>query len=370
MRNDWKDDELPQWLDPDLDWPDEYKTESAPAQPEPPKSQAPRKETPRPAPRAAQRQQPVRRAARPAEEPVRRATPASERPQRQVSPQPRDTRESYESARQKSRRSGGGTNKLLIVLIVVLGLGMIFAGWRLASFLLNYHRDRSAYNDLAGAATIVLAAEETEDTGETTVSGVGGERVVSEIPLSVDWEYLRGINSSIVGWLYCPDTIINYPVVQSEDHEYYLDHGFDGNSNTSGTLFADMNSVLGIEQSNYITYGHNMKDESMFGTFKNYVDKSYYNAHPVLYYLTPNGSYRVDLICAHIVESTYDNFPGYFSTIADYQSYINQIAAEAFWVNYDAITTEHQLMTLSTCTSASGYDDARFVLHGMMVPIQ
>ena len=357
MNDDWKKDDLPDWLDTELNWLDEYTPTETPELQKRPEPQKPR-EAPRP-------QEPVRRAAQPAQRPAARHAPAPEPQTRRTPP-----RESYESTRRGERR-GGGTNKWLIILIVALGLGMIFAAWRLSSFLLNYHRDRSAYNELASSATTILA-QPTEQTEEAeVVSGsVTGGRVVSELPLSVDWEYLRGLNSDIVGWLYCPDTIINYPVVQSEDHEFYLTHGFDKNPNTSGALFADRNSVLGIEQSNYIIYGHNMKDESMFGTFKNYVNQSYYEQHPTLYYLTPNGSYRIDLICAHVVESTYDNFPGYFSNLGDYQSYINQIASEAFWINYDLITTEYQLMTLSTCTSAAGYDDARFVVHGMMVPIQ
>ena len=392
MSSDWKNDDLPEWLDMDLDWLDEFKTRSAPVRPTPEKPQEIPVSREEPGqPETPRQQESVRRAPKQEEPPaVRRVNtqrePASQqraykqeaktpskRSYKQESRTPAPAqRESYESV-QRGRRRGGGSNKILIALIVVLGLGMIFAAWRLSSFLLNYRRDRSAYNELAGNATIALAQPDEQTKESEPVSGDSsgaGVHIESEIPLSVDWEYLRGLNPDIVGWLYCPDTIINYPVVQTEDHDFYLTHGFDGNANTSGTLFADRNSVLGITQSNYIIYGHNMKDESMFGTFKNYVNKSHYDAHPTMYYLTPNGCYRIDLICAHIVESTYENFPGYFSNLGDYQSYINQIAAESFWVNYNAITTEHQLITLSTCTSAAGYDDARFVVHGMMVPIQ
>ena len=400
MSNDWKNDDLPEWLSTDLDWLDEYKPRNSPT--------GSTANTPRAAdsfelPEFPFAEEPVRRAAKQPEQPSpRRAVPktarTAERPAQEAQPNTgraytreenpnaerayeRERRErtapqrdSYESARRRGRR-GGGTSKLLIALIVVLGLGMIFAAWRLSSFLLNYRRDRSAYNELASNATfsLVQPAGQTEESEPVPTGGGGsgaGLHVESEIPLSVDWEYLRGLNSDIVGWLYCPDTIVNYPVVQTEDHDFYLTHGFDRNPNTSGTLFAEQSSVLGITQSNYIIYGHNMKDESMFGTFKNYVNKSYFDQHPTMYYLTPNGCYRIDLICAHIVESTYDNFPGYFSNMADYQSYINQIAASSFWVDYSAINTEHQLITLTTCTSAAGYDDARFVVHGMMVPIQ
>lgn len=268
------------------------------------------------------------------------------------------------------RRRGRGGGAVLIVLIVVLLLGMAFAGWQLTSIFRNYKRDRSAYEDIASHAIQPIAEqeEEPEEQPETSSDGNGG--FVSEIPLSVDWEYLRSINSDIVGWLYCPDTVINYPVVQTSDQTFYLDHGFDRNANKAGTLFADPSSVAGINQSNFIVYGHNMKDESMFGSFKNYVNKSYYEEHPVMYYLTPAGSYRIDLICAHVAESLVENLPGYFSSLTGYQSYLNSITSDAFWVDHSAVTTDLQLFSMSTCTSAVGIDDARLIVFGMMVPIQ
>ena len=159
-------------------------------------------------------------------------------------------------------------------------------------------------------------------------------------------------------------------MVQSEDHDFYLDHGFDKQPNTSGTLFADRYSSAGVVMSNFIIYGHNMKDHSMFGTLTNYTNESYYKDNPTLYYLTPNGNYRVELICAHIVESTVDNFPTLFSSTAEYQSYLNRITSSAFWVNSQAVNTNYQMITLSTCSYTSGYVDPRFLVHVILIPIE
>lgn len=283
---------------------------------------------------------------------------------RRSDPSPWD-RELKGSYQQKSRRK---SNAPLIILIVLLVAGMGFAGWRLGSILLNYHRDRSAYNSIASNAISMLADFETGDDGEED-TGDGKTHSVSEIPIAVDWNYLRTINANVVGWLYCPGTVISYPVVQTSDHDYYLNHGFDGTSNVAGTLFADRNSVSGITQSNYIIYGHNMKDNSMFGTFANYVDKSYYDSNPVLYYLTPDANYRIELLCAHTVESTADNYPTYFSSTSDYQAFLNKITSNAYWVNSGVLSTNYQLISMSTCTYTSGYNDPRFMVHGMMIPL-
>ncbi|MCD7770031.1 MAG: sortase, partial [Oscillospiraceae bacterium] len=244
---------------------------------------------------------------------------------------------SYDNRRRRQKK-----NIPLIIVAVVLALGMVIAGWQLISILLNYQRDRSAYNDLASNAISALA--ETDDGADTDTTDTDADDTDSDsyVPIIVDWEYLESINTDIVGWIYCPDTVINYPVVQTSDNEYYLKRGFNQQSNTSGTLFADVSSVMGINMCNFIVYGHNMKDGSMFGSIEGYVDQSYYEEHPVMYYLTPTETYRIDLIAAHIVESTLDNYPGYFDSTADYQTYLNQLTSASLFTTSATVSTDYQ----------------------------
>ena len=265
----------------------------------------------------------------------------------------------------RPRRGRGRSNAPLIVVLVVLGLGILIAGGKLFSIFWNYKSDRDAYSSLASSAVTASVPVSYRDAPEDDTEVVPE----SEIPIEVDWDYLRSVNSNVVGWLYCPDTVINYPVVQTRDHEFYLTHGFDDSSNTAGTLFADMDSVLGISQSHYIIYGHNMKDDSMFGTVANYVDESYYLAHPTLYYLTPTQCYRIDLFCARYVEADTENYTTYFSSTADYQAYLNNMSSSCFWLNTDVMNTDYQLFSLSTCVYPSGYVNPRLLVQGVMVPI-
>lgn len=47
------------------------------------------------------------------------------------------------------------------------------------------------------------------------------------------------INPDLVGWLTIPNTNINFPIVQCEDNDFYLDHSFEGDYDTLGTPFMD-----------------------------------------------------------------------------------------------------------------------------------
>ena len=282
-----------------------------------------------------------------------------------------DDRRRYDDPEPWRRRGGGGGSRKqsipLIILVVVLVCGVLFAGGKLLDIMLDYRRDRSAYNDLAEQALgNMTEPDATPDPNAQQGSGDGNTQSAS----SVDWEYLRSVNPDVVGWLYCPDTMINYPVVQTTDNDFYLHRSFwDKQENVSGTLFADTVCNIGSQYNNYIIYGHNMKDGSMFASLEKYVDANYYYQHPTIYFYTPLGDYRVELIAAHITESLMTNYPYYFESDWDFQNYLNDITSHSYFATNTAVSTQYQLMTLSTCDYSGGYADPRFLVHGLMIPV-
>ena len=318
------------------------------------------------------------RTARPAvEQPSRNIRPVTEQPQRTARPaaerpvQRRPARqvpvEPPRPYRPPKRRFLSKQNMPIIVLVVILMLGVLIAGGKLASILLNYQRDRSAYDKLADAAISGLAeAEATPNPDEI----IDSSQAASLAPFEIDWDYLKGVNSDVVGWLYSPNGAINYPVMQTTDNVFYLRRGFNKEDNTSGSLYANPVSTIGVIHSNYIVYGHNMKDGSMFASIEKYVDQNYYNEYPYMYFLTPGGNYRVDLIAAHIVESTLNNYPEYFQSDWDYQTYLNQITSSSYFGTSASVSGEYQLFTMSTCDYSGSFNDPRFLLHGLLIPIQ
>ena len=332
-------------------------------------SRQPRPQQPERAPARA----PRRQAYEPERQPVRQ-----QQPRRQAQGEPwRDERYARQAVAvepddyRPRRRSGRKQSIPLIIMVVILVGGILFAGGKLGSILLNYHRDRSAYNNLADEILAGLA--EPDATSEPGATPEPEEQTRSEVPITITgekWNELKGINSDIIGWLYCPNTAINYPVMQTTDNDYYLHRSYDRQPNTAGALFADYNAAIGITLSNFIVYGHNMKDGSMFATAYDYTTQEFYNQHPVMYLLTPSQNYRVELIAAHITESTLDNYPGYFQGEGDYQNYLNLITSSSFFRTNATVSSQYQLITMSTCDYSSSYNDPRFLLHGQLIPVQ
>lgn len=131
-------------------------------------------------------------------------------------------------------------------------------------------------------------------------------------PDKVDFEALWETGPDIIGWLNLPDTAVNYPVTQTDDNEYYLHHLYDGTYNKMGCLFADYENQADFSDRNTIIYGHNMRDGSIFATLNEYDEQSYFDEHPQMYLVTPDGGFICEIFTAFVAspgESGSDTSP-------------------------------------------------------------
>lgn len=90
---------------------------------------------------------------------------------------------------------------------------------------------------------------------------------------------IYALNHDLVGWICIPDTVIDYPVVQCQDSDFYLKHDFYGNDNINGQIILDTKCDPYTPSYNLIISGHHMKNGSMFGDLPLYQKKSYWEAH-------------------------------------------------------------------------------------------
>ena len=178
-------------------------------------------------------------------------------------------------------------------------------------------------------------------------------------PIAVDFENLLAENPDVIGWIYCADTPINYPVVQSADNDYYLRRGLDGQYDVGGTVFMDFRNHPGLQDLNTMIYGHNMKNDTMFGTFMNYKEQSYYEAHPVLWYLTPEKDYKLELIAGYVAADDADIYQG-CETPEELQALLQTALSVSTFQSDIEVSALSRIFTLSTCSYE--FEEARYVL--------
>ena len=176
-------------------------------------------------------------------------------------------------------------------------------------------------------------------------------------------------NPDLIGWLRIDGTDIDLPVVQTPgDNEYYLRRGFDRFYAVGGTLFLDERCSVSADAptANWLIYGHNMHDGSMFGQLVRYRDEDFYKAHPTFTFDTLYNSGTWQVVAAVDTALGADALPYYTffdaDTKLDWQHRVRAITEKAL---YDTgVMPEYgaQLLTLSTCGDTHPDTDARFAL--------
>lgn len=264
--------------------------------------------------------------------------------------------------------------RILFVLVFLLAAGtMIYSGSRIVTVLQDRRASSSANEALQEQAVVSVKKEppkiiinykknqvQTKENAET-------EPTAETVPVMVDFEYLHGINEDVAGWIYCEDTPISYPFLQSPDNNYYLYRLVDKTQNPSGSLFLDFRNRFDMSDWNSIIYGHNMQDGTMFASLNEYKKQEYYDAHPVMYLLTPEKQYKVELVAGILAraDASFYDFP------------VPEDRREAVvsgWLKASTFETKTQILpedrfvTLSTCSYE--FENARYVVIGVLREIE
>ena len=177
-------------------------------------------------------------------------------------------------------------------------------------------------------------------------------------------ESAQAMNSAYpdaVGWLYIPDTAINYPIMQGDDNDFYLHHAYDGSSLKSGSIFLDYRCENRFMNPINIVYGHNMRNGSMFAGLLKFSDSAYFVSHRYGWLSTPEAVYRVDFFsCAKA--DMYDELYDGSMLVSQWIPHI----ADSSAVFRDADFSENdRFISLSTCSYE--FENARTILTGKLV---
>lgn len=240
------------------------------------------------------------------------------------------------------------------------------SGFMLAHEIGQYKESADTYAKLSEYLT-VPDAPSVEDEGTGTAEFMPDTLAVS-FP-SVDFDKLQEEGSDVKAWLTLPNTVINYPIVQCEDNSYYLKHLYDGTANKNGCPFIDYENAPDFSDNNTIIYGHNMRDGSMFSSLREYAEQTYFDEHPHMYLMTPEGNYLVELFSAFVAspsEAGSDTSPWALDWKDDgaYTTWLTAMQERSLIENDVSVTSSDRVITLSTCTN-SGKD--RFIVMGKLV---
>lgn len=247
--------------------------------------------------------------------------------------------------RRSVRRKKNITNAILnLALVGCLGV-FLFSGWKLVTSLIEYRKGEANYESILQDVVISPGGADDKDNSQQNQSGD------ENLPV-IDWAKLKNMNDDLVGWLYIPDTVIQYPIVAGDDNDYYLTHTFDKTENACGSIFMDKGNKKDYSSDNTILHGHNMKNGTMFGSLRDFEDKSYWQSHRYIWIIRENTALKYEIFSVGITEAASDVYILEFGSEERFQNYIvNRSKLGAIYETGVNVTTRDKLLTLSTCTS-------------------
>lgn len=230
------------------------------------------------------------------------------------------------------------------LLQIAFGAAFLLSACMVGTLTVQAHREQQAFLRLEES---VAAAQEAE----------------TQNPYAA----LQAENPDFFGWLSIEGTSIHYPVMHTpQEEDYYLHHDFAGNASQSGVPFlaGDCDADCG----NYLIYGHNMNNGSMFAPLLSYAEADFGAAHPLIRFDTAAGEGTYRVLAAFYAEvypqDATEGFRYYRYTdlrdAAVFAAYLSEVEATALYDTGVSAAYGDTLLTLSTCTNRS--KTGRFVV--------
>lgn len=218
----------------------------------------------------------------------------------------------------------------------------------------------STQRSLKGAQTDIVV------TPETVVIHYDDQEII--VPDILDeYKLLYSLNKKLIGWVKIDDTYIDYPVLQTSNNDYYLNHNFDQEEDKNGSIFLDKDCSILPRTTNLILYGHHMNSGRMFGQLNKYSSEKFYEEHKYIQFDTiyEKGTYEVMFVFRSRIYNEDQVLFKYYQFInaeseMEFNSYMKEMAEMSL---YDTgVTAEYgdEILTLSTCDYYT--DNGRFVV--------
>lgn len=265
------------------------------------------------------------------------------------------------------KRENDGSKNLIYKIV----FGICIAGIVICLGLMGYKawmekKAQDSFESLLPSETESEEVTETE-TEEDILTQLG----ITIPEKNINWDELYQKNAHIYAWIYIPNTMVDYPVLQHPtDDSYYLNRNLDGSKGYPGCIYSEHQyNTKGWTDFNTLLYGHNMKNGTMFKTLHKFEDKTFFEENRYIYIYTPDHVYVYDIFGAYVYGDTHI-LAAYDSDFElRRQAYIDSLQdirdMSANFRKDVEITTDSNLLTLVTCIG--GRPNNRYLVQGVLI---
>lgn len=254
----------------------------------------------------------------------------------------------------------------LFVLICLVGLGTSLFN------IIKWKIEAKTTNNQIETAQKVVKPVEIIDNDKIEI--IEQEKVPLDDPywdyvqmnlIDVDFNDLKNINPSTIGWIQVNGTNINYPFVQTNDNKYYLNHSFNKSKNSAGWVFMDYRNNISVLDKNTIIYAHGRLDNTMFGSLKNILTSGWLN-NKNNYIVKLSTEYENNLwqvFSVYKIKTTNDYLQISFISNESFLEFTDKLIKRSDFNFNTKVNENDKILTLSTCYN----EKEKVVLHAKLI---
>lgn len=173
------------------------------------------------------------------------------------------------------------------------------------------------------------------------------------------------IQGVMAAWLTIEDTKIDYPVMQGEDNNEYLNKDPYGNYSLAGSIFLDSRNASDFTDPYSLIYGHHMEGEAMFGSLHSYLEEDYYQEHRKAELIVEDTVY--DLLIFAVLDTDSTQKEIFAVTEHELSTVLSFIKEEALYCDSEVLERagdDLRIVAMSTCKAPDSVD--RVVVVGIL----
>ena len=251
------------------------------------------------------------------------------------------------------------------VLLGLLLIPVVFSAKKIYSWYRDNSNIKKIMDDIDQEVEYTEDNENTELVNKPTDKKSDYWYYVSFPLVNVDFKELLAKNKDTVGWINVNNTNINYPIVQTNNNDYYLNHSYDKKYNEAGWVFLDYRNKSNLDNKNSIIYAHSRLDKSMFGSLSKTLKQAWYTNkdNHIIRISTPTENTLWQIFSVYTIPEENYYITTSFNNDSEYQKFLDTIKGRSRYNFNTSLTTSDKILTLSTCYS----DTERTVVHAKLL---
>lgn len=244
---------------------------------------------------------------------------------------------------------------IIVVLLIVAAICMLVAA--------NYFRNELKSKESAKESQKEVEQVEIDITKEE-------EKPAPEIP--IDFASLQQKNPEVYAWINVAGTRIDYPILQTEDDEYYLNHTWLGEEAIAGSIYTQKYNSKDFSDYNTVIYGHEMRDGSMFKDLHRYLEDGFMKENQDVVIYTPEHIYKYKVFSAVIYDDRHLLYAYDFNNAEDRAAFLQSLKDSRDMRNVYAdnlqVNADDKIITMSTCVGSE--ETHRLLVNAVLVETQ